>query len=92
MCCLLPCRMMGSGLFRAQKTEAFSSGTLGRQLYNACCRDIRILVRVFHVVSRMTLICVIVISIDLSPAGSILATGSGDWQARICISHFLLFQ
>ena len=25
-----------------------------------------------------------VISIDLSPAGSILATGSGDWQARIC--------
>jgi general transcriptional corepressor TUP1 len=27
-----------------------------------------------------------VISIDLSPAGSILATGSGDWQARICTS------
>ena len=26
----------------------------------------------------------LVISIDLSPAGSILATGSGDWQARIC--------
>lgn len=25
-----------------------------------------------------------VISIDLSPAGSVLATGSGDWQARIC--------
>lgn len=25
-----------------------------------------------------------VISIDLSPAGNILATGSGDWQARIC--------
>ncbi|KAF9237359.1 WD40-repeat-containing domain protein [Melanogaster broomeanus] len=25
-----------------------------------------------------------VISIDLSPAGSTLATGSGDWQARIC--------
>lgn len=28
-----------------------------------------------------------VISIDLSPAGSILATGSGDWQARICTYH-----
>ena len=27
-----------------------------------------------------------VISIDLSPAGSVLATGSGDWQARICKS------
>jgi glucose repression regulatory protein TUP1 len=27
-----------------------------------------------------------VISIDLSPAGSVLATGSGDWQARICES------
>lgn len=40
----------------------------------------------FPCCSRMTLICVIVISIDLSPAGSILATGSGDWQARICIS------
>lgn len=25
-----------------------------------------------------------VISIDLSPVGSLLATGSGDWQARIC--------
>ncbi len=24
-----------------------------------------------------------VISIDLSPAGNFLATGSGDWQARI---------
>ena len=30
-----------------------------------------------------------VISIDLSPAGSILATGSGDWQARICTSPIL---
>ena len=28
-----------------------------------------------------------VISIDLSPAGSVLATGSGDWQARICKSY-----
>lgn len=27
-----------------------------------------------------------VISIDLSPAGNVLATGSGDWQARICAS------
>jgi glucose repression regulatory protein TUP1 len=25
-----------------------------------------------------------VISIDLSPVGNMLATGSGDWQARIC--------
>ncbi|KAF8155506.1 WD40-repeat-containing domain protein [Crassisporium funariophilum] len=31
-----------------------------------------------------------VISIDLSPAGNILATGSGDWQARICTSFLLL--
>ena len=30
---------------------------------------------------------VLVISIDLSPAGSVLATGSGDWQARICKSR-----
>jgi general transcriptional corepressor TUP1 len=34
-----------------------------------------------------------VISTDLSPAGSILATGSGDWQARICTSAIsLLFE
>ncbi len=34
-----------------------------------------------------------VISIDLSPAGNVLATGSGDWQARICefFSFFLTF-
>ena len=28
-----------------------------------------------------------VISIDLSPAGGLLATGSGDWQARVCEWH-----
>lgn len=28
----------------------------------------------------------IVISIDLSPSGGHLATGSGDWQARVCTS------
>ncbi|KAG5649838.1 hypothetical protein H0H81_001827 [Sphagnurus paluster] len=33
---------------------------------------------------------IVVISIDLSPAGSVLATGSGDWQARICTSSLLL--
>ena len=27
----------------------------------------------------------LVISVNLSPAGSIFATGSGDWQARICM-------
>jgi WD40 repeat protein len=31
-----------------------------------------------------------VISIDLSPVGNMLATGSGDWQARIC-EWFLIF-
>lgn len=35
--------------------------------------------------------CSAVISIDLSPAGSVLATGSGDWQARIC-AHFFPFR
>jgi hypothetical protein len=33
---------------------------------------------------------VLVISIDLSPAGSVLATGSGDWQARICKFRYSL--
>ena len=31
-----------------------------------------------------------VISIDLSPTGGYLATGSGDWQARVCKSHLLI--
>ena len=31
----------------------------------------------------------LVISIDLSPAGNMLATGSGDWQGRICEWFFL---
>ena len=25
-----------------------------------------------------------VISVDLSPAGGLLATGSGDWKVRVC--------
>lgn len=29
-----------------------------------------------------------VISIDLSPVGGVLATGSGDWQARLCAYRF----
>ena len=28
-----------------------------------------------------------VISIALSPGGGLLATGSGDWQAKICELH-----
>ena len=32
-----------------------------------------------------------VISIDLSPVGNMLATGSGDWQARICECFFPFF-
>jgi len=31
-----------------------------------------------------------VISIDLSPTGGQLATGSGDWQARVCESAVLI--
>jgi len=30
-----------------------------------------------------------VISVDFSPTGNMLATGSGDWEARICASHLL---
>ena len=32
-----------------------------------------------------------VISIDLSPTGGMLATGSGDWQARICACFYFLY-
>lgn len=32
-----------------------------------------------------------VISIDLSPTGGMLATGSGDWGARLCAFSFLFF-
>lgn len=32
-----------------------------------------------------------VISVDFSPAGNILATGSGDRRARICMSSIFVF-
>jgi glucose repression regulatory protein TUP1 len=31
-----------------------------------------------------------VLSVDLSPTGNVLATGSGDWEARICMTMFCL--
>lgn len=50
----------------------------------------------WNVVLRMPLLLTcdfpsnrLVISIDLSPVGSLLATGSGDWQARICAYPFI---
>jgi len=37
-----------------------------------------------HSLERFCCLFLIVISLDLSPAGGLLATGSGDWQARVC--------
>lgn len=84
--------MMGSGLSRARRTVGCSSGTRRRRLRNVCYRATRTLVRPSSVLSReCALTRFSVISIDLSPAGSVLATGSGDWQARICTHLSLLF-
>ena len=83
--------MMVHGLYLDLKIVASNFGTQELPLCNVCCRDIKI--RVSFLVSFPLLCCLLrelianissVISIDLSPAGSILATGSGDWQARIC--------
>lgn len=78
---------MGNGLSQGPKTEVCNSGMHTLQLYSVCFRDTRTLVsteRSDHY--RMNLNFGAVISIDLSPAGNVLATGSGDWQARICTS------
>lgn len=54
--------------------------------YNVCSRGTKTQVRILFMRFRYSscLLSPVVISIDLSPAGNILATGSGDWQARIC--------
>lgn len=84
MCCPLPCHTMGCGLFQGPRTVAYSSGTPTVQLCSVCSKDTRILVGNKNQIMSVDLRRCPVISIDLSPAGNILATGSGDWQARIC--------
>ena len=87
--------MMDNGSSQARKIEAFNSGIRDRPSCNVCCRGIKTLVRLFDLIIKSVrnpdtdaIQCGAVISIDLSPTGSILATGSGDWQARICMSPF----
>ena len=81
--------MMVHGLYRDLKIVVSNFGIRGLRLCNVCCRGIKIRVSfyfffffpfIFKAIANVSS----VISIDLSPAGSILATGSGDWQARIC--------
>jgi hypothetical protein len=87
MFCRLLSLMMASGWFLGRKIAACSSGIREQRLCSVCCRDIRILVcllLVFLPGPGDVDFGLVVISIDLSPAGNILATGSGDWQARIC--------
>ena len=89
------------GLYRDLKIVVSYFGIRKVRLCNVCCRDIKIRVSfnsssfpisfflfVFIYIKAIANVSP-VISIDLSPAGSILATGSGDWQARICM--YLLF-
>ena len=80
----LPCHTMGNGLFQGPRTVVFSSGTRTVQQCSVCCKGTRILVSDQNWFISVDLRRCLVISIDLSPAGNILATGSGDWQARIC--------
>jgi len=62
-----------------------NSGMQKVLLYNVCSKDTKIRVYIaWQVPGNIFADSQLVISIDLSPAGSILATGSGDWQARIC--------
>jgi hypothetical protein len=83
--------MMVHGLYLDLKIVVSNFGTREVRLCNVCCRDIKIRVSFFlFFVLRGIANVSPVISIDLSPAGSILATGSGDWQARICTSPILL--
>jgi hypothetical protein len=90
--------MMVHGLYRDLRIVVFNFGIREVRLCNACCRAIKIQVSfsiLFCFGEMLTFFLLQVISIDLSPAGSILATGSGDWQARICtsgISHLFYFE
>jgi hypothetical protein len=81
------------GLYQDLKIVVSSFGIRKVRLYNVSCRDIKIQVEFLLSLFLLSLFpllnfFLLVISVDLSPAGDILATGSGDWQARICM--FLL--
>lgn len=87
------CHTTVNGSFQAPKIGVCSSGMPKPLLRNACFKDTRIQVW-SHLLTVPYLPCLmpfsLVISIDLSPSGNTLATGSGDWQARICMSPFLM--
>ena len=83
--------MMVHGLCQDLKIVVSNFGTQKLRLRNVCCRDIKIqvsfkfLLPFFFLGLNGIANVSLVISVNLSPAGSILATGSGDWQARICM-------
>ena len=66
---------------------------LVQQLSNSCSRAIKIRVNLFcfEIFPKRLTGWKPVISIDLSPSASLLATGSGDWAARICTCHFYVY-
>jgi WD40 repeat protein len=79
---------MGDGWYLDPKTEVFNSGTRIRNKLISCFRVTRIRVRprvsVNSLGSTDSIISHLpVISIDLSKQGDLLASGSGDCQARI---------
>ena len=87
---------MVHGLYRVLKIVLSIFGTRELRLCNVCCWDIKIRVSFYFISFYFKLVfngidnVSPVIAIDLSLAGNILATGSGDFQARICTSPILL--
>lgn len=83
---------MAGGFFRDLKIAACISGTRGLLHCNLCYRGIKTPVSAFHLYVMLDLapdedvILLSVISLDINPLGGMLATGSGDYTARICQS------
>src|ERR1700721_1938162 len=85
--------MMVHGLYQDLKIVVSSFGIREVRLCNVCCTDIHIQVSffAFSLWKKFVNVSFQVISVDLSPAG-ILATGGGDWQARICTSPIFFYR
>jgi len=77
---------MANGSFQDLTIVAYDSGMRRVLVYNVYSKDTKIRVYIAWQIPGNTFAdSQLVNSIDLSPAGNVLATGSDDWQARICL-------
>jgi hypothetical protein len=84
--------MIASGLYQGLMTRLCGSGTYARGNKYSYCMDTSIAVSPVHLHAGAshcsTCACMhphVVISVDLSPTGSMLATGDEDRHVKLCV-------